>query len=717
MSVADHDEALLRLADIRGVETGFMDGSGAWIVPQTETLLSILRALGEEIESPAQAGELLRRARLEALANPNPPVVVAWIEKPDTFISARIPLTLPADLSGHLPVSVGFGNEADRSRTLLLEECQSELAFHKDGRNWVRKSAFTLPLPMGVHLLEVRVGLEKPSLVYVIVAPVLAHRNAGTSAGRRDWGVFLPVHAMRSSGNQGCGNFGDLALAMKATADAGGHIFGTLPLLSTFLAPPVVEPSPYAPASRLFWNELYLDHAAIPEFSRSNEARAMVSAAPWIANRNRLADLPLVDQAAVWSHCTPLLDSIAAAFPSDGARRKELDEFLNRKPLAREYAGFRARMDRERQTWPTWNTAGINHDWNDPLYKRYLLCQFWAEQQVSSLARNCRDWGLKGLYLDLPLGVHSDSFDTWRFGSHFAKGVSAGAPPDAFFTLGQDWGFPPLHPRKIRELGHEYFREVIQFHTAASAMLRIDHVMGMFRLYWIPWGMGPKSGAYVRYPAEELLALTCIASATNQCALVGEDLGTVPPAVRPAMKSHGIDRLYVAQFSVHDSAPVLEAPPVDSIACVNTHDLPPFAAFWSGSDIDDRLDLGLFEIDQAKSEHSYRRKLREALAGELGIEIPSVEEGRDGTLDLDPTAVLGVMVKRLLEKPSRGLLINMEDLWGAVDPQNVPGTWKERPNWRRKAIVSLDELSQTKAWNSLMEWFTPVSPGAAGKNC
>ena len=386
-------------------------------------------------------------------------------------------------------------------------------------------------------------------------------------------------------------------------------------------------------------------------------------------------------------------------------RRAELEDFIRRRPKVREYAAFRARMDREGTTWPTWAPGSLNQDWTDPLFKRYILCQFWADGQITALGRNSRDWGLRGLYLDLPLGVHSDSYDTWQYKEHFARGVSAGAPPDAFFTLGQDWGFPPLHPSRIRDLGHEYFREVLDFHAAASAMLRVDHVMGLFRLYWIPWGMGPKAGAYVRYPAEELLALFCLASVRNHCSLVGEDLGTVPPAVRPAMCSRGIDRLYVAQFSIHPVNPVLDLPPDNAIACVNTHDLPPFAAFWLGTDIDDRQDLGLFDHEQAASEHADRRQLRGALLGELGLSAKDDGDGEDSTLAIDPTEVLGLLVERLRRSSCRGLLVNMEDLWAAVEPQNVPGTWKERPNWRRKAKISLDDLESSAGWKCLKKWF------------
>lgn len=698
-------ESLLRLAEIRGIEPGFMDGLGAWVVPSPDTLLAILKVLGDDIARPDQAADLLRRARLEQMARMLPPVVVAWIGNGEDRAVAHIPLTLPRSENSPKTITLGFGLAVGQPRTVALDDCPVELAFRLDGRDWVRRLLPTMPLPIGIHRLEVIADSASPQSICVIVAPKLAYRQADGSKGRSDWGVFLPVHAMRSARNHGCGDYGDLSAAMKATGRAGGTLFGTLPLLSTFLDKPIIEPSPYAPASRLFWSELYLDLQAIPEFRHSQKAQSLIGRTEWRAARDGLAALPLVDQAAVWALRVPLIDALAAAFPNDGTRRADLQGFLNRRPKVREYAAFRARMEREGTTWPTWAASDLEQDWNDPIFRRYVLCQFWADEQIRALGRDCLGWGLKGLYLDLPLGVHSDSFDTWYYRSHFAEGVSAGAPPDAFFTLGQDWGFPPLHPSRIRDLGHDYFREVLDFHMSASAMLRIDHVMGLFRLYWIPWGMGPKAGAYVRYPAEELLALFCLASVNHGCSLVGEDLGTVPPAVRPAMRSRGIDRLYVAQFSIHPGEPVLDPPPEDAIACVNTHDLPPFAAFWRGCDIDDRLDLGLFDETQSAAEHAERRRLRESLANALGLLEKPVADVEDPTLAIEPTEVLGRLIMRLRTEPSRGLLVNMEDLWGAVDPQNVPGTWKERPNWRRKALVSMDQLEDSAGWKCLKKWF------------
>ncbi len=703
-------EALLRLAEIRGIEPGYVNGAGAWVTPGTDTLMALLPILGEPIDRPEQATDRLRLARLEDLMRPLPPVVVAWTQSPMSATTAYVPITLPSNCGGPFLTVLTLPNGSKVERAFSLEQMPAEASLRPDGELLVRRKIALDGLTPGVYTFEFAVSDSLWLACQVLVAPAKAFRSSDQRAGGSDWGLFLPVHAMRSSHNHGCGDFGDLATTMRLTGGVGGHLFGTLPLLSTFLEEPVIEPSPYAPASRLFWNELYLNIEAIPELKLSEKARKLIADPAWRMERDRLASLQLVDHAGVWRLRLPLLDALVDAFPRSGPRAHQLDAFIARRPRVRAYAAFRARMDRERATWPTWSMSGNDPEENDPLYKRYLLAQFWADEQVMDISSSCSTWGLRGLYLDLPLGVHSDSFDTWFYKEHFARGVSAGAPPDDFFTLGQDWGFPPLHPNRIREHGHEYLREVLDFHASSAALLRIDHVMGLFRLYWVPWGMGPKAGAYVRYPAEEMMALFNLVSNQHQCALVGEDLGTVPPAVRPAMHAHGIDRLYVAQFSLHENEPVLEMPPEDALACINTHDLPPFAAFWLGRDIDDRRDLGLMDNAQMIADHLARKHLREAVARKLELWVaPSAETSEnpketDQTLLMEPSLVLMGLIKIIRGSVNRGLLINLEDLWNAKDPQNVPGTWRERPNWQRKSEVDLESMAARLPKDRIVKW-------------
>lgn len=280
-----------------------------------------------------------------------------------------------------------------------------------------------------------------------------------------------------------------------------------------------------------------------------------------------------------------------------------------------------------------------------------------------------------GLYLDFPLGVHPDGEDVHKYRDVFAKGVSVGAPPDSFFTKGQNWGFPPFHPEALRESKYEYFRAAIAHHTRHADILRIDHVMALHRLYWIPDGMDPKDGVYVRYDDEELYAIVVLESNRHRCAIVGEDLGTVPDYLPRAMNRHGLRHMYVVQYEAKPERPPLPEPPRMSVASVNTHDMPTFAAFWNGKDIDDRIEQGLLSKQDAEQEREARKKICEEIARQVG----------DGD-------VLENVLTFLAKSPAEVVLVNLEDLWGETEPQNMPGV-PER-SWKQIFRLSLEEATR-----------------------
>ncbi len=247
-----------------------------------------------------------------------------------------------------------------------------------------------------------------------------------------------------------------------------------------------------------------------------------------------------------------------------------------------DYAAFRAAWDARKAPWPTWPAPARDGllregDFGGQAKRYHLFVQWALHLQLRELSSGPR----KLLYLDLPLGASYDGYDVWRRRDLFALEASAGAPPDDFFTKGQDWGFPPLHPERSREEGHAYFRECLANQLRYAGTLRIDHVMGLHRFFWIPKGAGPAEGTYVRYPAEELYAVACLESVRHRARIVGEDLGTVPRYVRPAMARHGILRMFVAQFGLSpDPRRALGGIPRACVASVNTHDMPTFASFW-----------------------------------------------------------------------------------------------------------------------------------------
>jgi 4-alpha-glucanotransferase len=314
-----------------------------------------------------------------------------------------------------------------------------------------------------------------------------------------------------------------------------------------------------------------------------------------------------------------------------------------------------------------------------------------VERQLRAVTDRARRLDLLW-YLDFPLGVSGTGYDVWRERDVFVRDASGGAPPDAFFTKGQNWGFPPLHPERIREQGYGYLIAALRRHLEHARVLRFDHVMGLHRLYWIPQGMEASDGAYVGYPAKEWWAILALESHRYRAQIVGENLGTVPDAVNEAMARHRIQEMYVLQYEMNPERRHLLRPvPVHSIASLNTHDMPQFAAYWEGSDIDDRVDLGLLSADEAEEEHrgraARRLKLIDVLR-ERGLLEPETVRSQ---------AVLEACLSFLAASPAPMVIVNLEDLWQEKEPQNTPGTFRERPNWRRKTRYNLEEIRHLPA--------------------
>jgi 4-alpha-glucanotransferase len=299
-----------------------------------------------------------------------------------------------------------------------------------------------------------------------------------------------------------------------------------------------------------------------------------------------------------------------------------------------------------------------------------------------------------GLMLDLPIGVNGAGYDVWRERRAFGAEAAAGAPPDAFWSQGQDWGAPPPHPEGAREDGYRYHAECFDTLFRYAAVARIDHVIGLHRLYWVPRGASAKEGVYVRYRAEEWYALLSIAAARHGAVVVGEDLGTVPGYVRPAMRRHGLLRTYVAQREANGTQG-LPDPPAEAVAALNTHDMPTWAGFWRGTDVPLREELGLIDHAQAEEMLAARRGLREALPSSLPG-IPRDAEGRD------PRPSLEASLERLARGRAAIVMVSLGDLLGEPEPQNVPGTGAERPNWRRRFPMTVAELEDRREVTSTL---------------
>jgi 4-alpha-glucanotransferase len=681
--VTGNPRKLNALATAYGVQLGYTDVWGHKRAASREALLAVLRSLGAPVEGETDLPAALRERRHSGWRRVTEPVVVAWEGAP-----VEIVLRLPSSASSRrLTCRVVLESGEKRRHDFRPRELGSVGREAVDG---VRLTARRLRLsgrwPVGLH----RAAIEWRGEIHETLV-LRAPRRAWSREGE-GWGVFAPAYALWSERDQGCGDLTDLASLGEWVRDLGGDTVATLPALATFLDEPC-EPSPYAPVSRLFWNELYLNLAAVPEVRDLPRARRLLGSPGFRRTSRRLRSAELVDHRAVMAHKRRVLEMLSdASLRTRGSRRDGFERFRRRTEGLTQYARFRAAVEKQESTWRVWPLRMRNGrlrrgDFDERVAHYHAYVQWLISEQLGELASTTRARGIE-LLLDLPLGVHPDGFDVWREGDLFAGRVSAGAPPDDFFPLGQDWGFPPIRPDSSREQGHRHLLACLRNHLRFAGALRIDHVMSLHRLFWVPAGFPAAQGVYVRYPAEELYALLCLESHRHRCAVVGEDLGTVPAYVRSAMDRRGVLRSYALQAALPADARGTPAPvPVSAVAGLNTHDMPTFSGFWRGLDIRDRVDLGLLDGGRVALEDDRRGRRRKALVGELR------RRGHMSDKSGDARAVLRGSVEFLAESPARTVLVNVEDLWLERRPQNVPGTTTERPNWRRRASHSMEAFS------------------------
>jgi 4-alpha-glucanotransferase len=683
---------LHRLAGLYGINTSYQDMNGRTKPASVESILAVLKALGSPLSGLDEVSGAIRDKRMKEWQRPLEPVTVLHDGE-----SLKLKLNLPKSLlDARICASMVTENGEPIKLDFLCDDSRIINSACVEGDNYVTILLCSPDrLPIGYH----KVYLELPgklSETLVISAPLRAYNPP--SIKDKIWGAFLPLYALHTRKSWGAGDFSDLERLMECVYKMGGNMIGTLPLLPSFFDEDL-GPSPYMPASRLFWNEFYLDVFRIPELEQCTAAQAMLNSANFENELKGLRRSRLV----VYTHQLSLKRKILEAlsdyfFTEKPIRFADFETRMDSDSSLEDYARFRAAGEKHGIHWHTWQQTMRDGDLKEGDYlernKQYHLYTQWlAGEQIQSLSKKAASDNLY-LYLDLPVGVHPCSYDVWKNRDSFVTGVSAGAPPDPVFTGGQNWSFPPLNPEKIRQHGYRYVIDSLRHQLKLARMLRVDHMMHFHRLFWIPEGMENREGLYVNYRFEELYAILALESYRHQSVIVGEDLGIVPAEIRPTMKKHGIFRTFVEQYQL-STANLSESVPSDCIASLNTHDMFPFAAFWQDQDISDRIKLNLLTEKNAKIEVVERREAKKALLSVLR---------REGLLNQSPKdsgTVLKALLNLMASSPAYALLINLEDLWQEVRPQNIPGTLIKQ-NWSRKARYGFERFSQLPQVNNIL---------------
>jgi 4-alpha-glucanotransferase len=696
-------DLLRNLARHYNIQCDYHDGLGRYRKAPPEAILRVLQALGAPAASLDDLSDALRQRRQSLWRQAIDPVTVAW---QGGFLT--IPLRLPGALA---ETPANFQIELENSQAIhgacADDPAAAPVMKELEGARYVkRRVVIPATLPLGYHLLRLRIAdLQLESRLFA--APPRAYTPAVQT---KRWGIFCPLYAMQSERSWGAGDFTDLEDLIEFTAKVNGRAVATLPLLAGFLDEPF-NPSPYAPVSRLFWNEFFLDIEAIPELQHSSGARTLLQSEEFRRDLETLRARPLVDYRKAMALKQRVLAELCRSFRRvRSARKDNFEQFTAARPTARDYAAFRAKVEREGKNWDRWEPASREGELKPQDYDRsardyHLYVQWLCAEQTRALGANAKAMGT-GLYLDFPLGVNRDGYDVWRERRLFALDAGGGAPPDGLFVKGQNWGFPPLQPEALRQQGYRYYIECLRHHMAEASMLRVDHIMGLHRAFWIPEGFGAGDGMYVRYRAPEFYAIFNLESHRHCVEIVGENLGTVPGYVNEAMARRGFLGMHVDQFCLEaDPEQALKPPPSLTVASLNTHDTATFMGFWTGAEIEDRVALGLIEPEQAEKEQRFRAAQRQALASFLHSQGYLAEP----TTDAEP--VLRAWLLFLADGDEDFLLVNLEDLWLEPAPQNVPGTWQERANWQRKARFALRDLRAMGPLMSLLKTIGDIRGG------
>ncbi len=673
---------LEKLAAACGVQVRYKGLDASMHAASPDAVEAILAGMGVPVGKAGQAEAFVRDRRAQILGR-----IVAPVSVTASGARATIRLTLPESMAGRT-FRYRLGLESGRELSGKIDTgAAAGRSESFEGRTYHHIGAkLDGAIPAGYHTIEVGTGTSKAE-GRVLCAPPKAFTYASEGGAPRT-GVFAPLYGLQGTGVSPTGDFKSLERFVTFVAETGGSVAATLPLHASFLDG-ILSPSPYSPASLRFLNEFYVHLESLPELSRCPEAAGLMESEEIRTILDGADRDEFVDYRAVMGVKRRVMEKLAGVIDVVPGRRGAFEAFVRETPDLASYARFRAATERQGAGWRRWPDrlrGGEIRDADvDPGAVRYhLYAQFAAHEQLAAVRRKAGEKSVL-LNLDHPLGTHPDGFDTWQRRSLYADGVAVGAPPDDFFSGGQNWGFPPLSPGGLRGEGLEHFRASLAGTMRHADVVRIDHVMGLHRLFWVPDGFEALEGAYVAYPSEILYAVLRLESHRHRTALVGEDLGTVPRTVRQAMDRSGVSRTWVFQFQRPNPRESLAGSvPEGSLAQLGTHDLPSFAAFWRGLDLVERRELGLLDDGEEKNEAARRKEFRDDVMKSLALDS-SADPGRE------VHEVLCGILKDLRRSSAGYLVVALEDLWGETRQQNWPGVGEARPSWRRKLRLGLDE--------------------------
>jgi len=716
-------DELVELASALGVATEYKDWQGELVPVATRTLCGVLEAL----EMPVRTGVHVRAALAETLRRP-------W-EKllPDVTVvregdKAVVGVHIDADLPLHrLEVRLETEDGVALSLPLAGEQPTPDTARATfDGRTVRRVNYLVLgDIPLGYHRLWARYqpparhpGSERPTTSVELTRPFIVtprRIELPTSvADSRAWGFMTQLYSMRSSRSWGLGDLADLAELTGWSARAGGADFVLVNPLHAGEPVAPMTPSPYLPSTRRFFNPIYLRVEDIPEvgYLPSTE-RAIIE---WQAEAMRAlnTDPGELDRDAVWEAKQAALQTVFE-YPRSRERQAAFEAFCRREGQGLEdfatWCALAERYGLPAADWPTHfrdprgdAVRQVRKELADRIEFQMWL-QWCLDQQLAAVAAVAREAGMSvGVVHDLAVGVHPDGADAWGLADVLAIGVTAGAPPDAFNQQGQDWSQPPWRPDRLAELGYAPYRDMLRTLLRHAGALRIDHIIGLFRFWWVPEGNSPADGTYVRYDHEAMIGVLALEAHRAGCFVIGEDLGNVEASAREYLKERGVLGTSILWFERDYEGDGKPLAPQDwrelCLATVTTHDLPPTAGYLAGEHIELRERLGLLT-------RSYEQEAAIDAAARQDVldQLTALGLLKVGPTERDKVEALHAF---LTMTPARLIGVQLADAIGDRRTMNQPGTSDEYPNWRlpladaTEQPVLLEDLMDAARVNGLV---------------
>lgn len=735
MAITTQESTIQNLAQAYGIQLEWRDIWGN-AHPVTDGICkSLLSAMNVPAGSQSEIDQSFDQLQHATVARWLEPVQVV----PDTEQPINISIRLPENLAGknyrwQLQTEDAQQQEGQFYAPDLNHIEDFNLAAHHEKIVHFQFRLENTP-PQGYHYFQIE-EMESGEAVrmLLVVTPTHCYLPPVLEAGQTDdsnsqpasemnsgkvWGPAVQLYAVHSNRNWGMGDFGDLLTLVDWCAQSGASMVGLNPLHSLFPHNPL-HSSPYSPSSRMYFNVLYLDIERVPDFMESPDVRQLVFGPEFQNALDQLRKEPMVPYGEVGKRKFEVLELLYQNFrerhlSKNTERASAFKAYISEHgPLMERFALFHALQERfyKEDTsiwgWPVWPEAYRNPE--SPAVAEYLktnrervefyqYLQWLVDVQLHEAGQQCLKNNLGiGLYLDMAVGVDRGGADVWANQHLFADSSAVGAPPDEYNQKGQDWGLPPLIPEKMRAEAYASFIEILRQNMRHAGALRIDHVMGLMRLFWIPPNYPPSQGAYVHYPVDELFGILALESQRNQCMVIGEDMGTVPDIVRDRMNTWGVYSYKVFYFEKYSEDRF--KPPADyqdtAAVAISTHDLPTLAGFWQGQDIAIRTDLDLYPNKELR-ERQIKDRVMERMAilnllEESGLLPANVNAG---TLSAPVmSAELATAIHRLVAKTSsKVFMVQFEDMLQQIDQINMPGTTSPvYPCWERKLTLPLEEM-------------------------